>query len=142
MSKELIKRLRADAESTDDIGLCADAADLIEAQQKRIQHLEMALADTEALEIGTAERLAASQAQIKVLREAISLHLAHHEQGCVYLDEALAATPEQSLARIRNQVREECALEADRQFEDEPYGHAKFRCANIALEIRAMKEAE
>lgn len=55
---------------------------------------------------------------------------------------ALAATPEQSLARIRNQVREECALEADRQSADEPYGHAKFRCANIALEIRAMKEPE
>ena len=54
----------------------------------------------------------------------------------------LAATPEQSLARLKNQVREECAIEADRQFEDEPYGHAKFRCANIALEIRAMKEAE
>lgn len=33
MSKELIERLRADAESTDDIGLCADAAD-------RIEHLE------------------------------------------------------------------------------------------------------
>ena len=30
MSKELIERLRADAESTDDIGLCADAADRIE----------------------------------------------------------------------------------------------------------------
>lgn len=58
------------------------------------------------------------------------------------VSEALAATPEQSLARIRNQVREECALEADRQSEDEPYGHAKFRCANIALEIRAMKEPE
>ncbi len=30
MSKELIERLRADAEPTDDIGLCADAADRIE----------------------------------------------------------------------------------------------------------------
>ena len=30
MSKELIERLRADAESTDDIGLCADAAERIE----------------------------------------------------------------------------------------------------------------
>lgn len=36
MSKELIERLRADAESTDDIGLCADAAD-------RIEQLESAL---------------------------------------------------------------------------------------------------
>jgi SHS2 domain-containing protein len=36
MSKELIEMLRADAESTDDIGLCADAAD-------RIEQLESAL---------------------------------------------------------------------------------------------------
>ena len=34
MSKELIERLRADAESTDDIGLCADAADRIEELER------------------------------------------------------------------------------------------------------------
>lgn len=33
--------------------------------------------------------------------------------------------------------REACAQEADRQAQDEHYGHAKFRCANIAVEIRA-----
>lgn len=32
--------------------------------------------------------------------------------------------------------REACAQEAERQMEDEPYGHAKFRCANIAAAIR------
>lgn len=32
--------------------------------------------------------------------------------------------------------REACAAEAERQGDDEPYGHAKFRCANIAAEIR------
>lgn len=37
------------------------------------------------------------------------------------------------------QEREACAKEAERQMEDEPYGHAKFRCANIASEIRARK---
>ena len=34
MSKELIERLRADAESTDDIGLCADAAERIEELER------------------------------------------------------------------------------------------------------------
>jgi hypothetical protein len=52
-------------------GSLNDWLDRIEAQQKRIQHLEFALADTEALELGTAEKLVASQAQNKVLREAL-----------------------------------------------------------------------
>lgn len=36
--------------------------------------------------------------------------------------------------------REACANEADRQAADEPYGHVKFRCANIAAAIRARSE--
>ena len=36
---------------------------------------------------------------------------------------------------------EACANEADRQAADEPYGHAKFRCANIAAAIRARSGA-
>ena len=36
--------------------------------------------------------------------------------------------------------REACANEADRQAADEPYGHAKFRCANIAAAIRARSK--
>ena len=39
MSKELIERLRADAESTDDIGLCADAADRIEELERERDEL-------------------------------------------------------------------------------------------------------
>ena len=39
MSKELIERLRADAESTDDIGLCADAADRIEQLESECDEL-------------------------------------------------------------------------------------------------------
>ena len=39
MSKELIERLRADAESTDDIGLCADAADRIEELERDLLNL-------------------------------------------------------------------------------------------------------
>jgi len=33
--------------------------------------------------------------------------------------------------------REACAKVADEQAQDEPYGHAKFRCGNIAAAIRA-----
>jgi hypothetical protein len=39
MSKELIERLRADAESTDDIGLCADAAERIEELERDLLNL-------------------------------------------------------------------------------------------------------
>ena len=39
MSKELIEQLRADAESTDDIGLCADAADRIEELERENNEL-------------------------------------------------------------------------------------------------------
>jgi hypothetical protein len=37
----------------------------------------------------------------------------------------------------RQAEREECAIEAAKQAQDEPYGHAKFRCYNIAEAIRA-----
>ena len=40
-------------------------------------------------------------------------------------------------ALVRADEREACAKVADQQAEDEPYGHAKFRCANIAEAIRA-----
>ena len=40
MSKELIKLLRADAESTDDIGRCADAADRIEELERERDALQ------------------------------------------------------------------------------------------------------
>jgi hypothetical protein len=36
--------------------------------------------------------------------------------------------------------REACAKVADEQAQDEPYGHAKFRCGNIAAAIRARGE--
>lgn len=47
------------------------------------------------------------------------------------------STLERFAALVAAHEREQCALEADRQMEDEPYGHAAFRCANIAHEIRA-----
>lgn len=42
----------------------------------------------------------------------------------------------------RAKVIEECAKLADEQAEDEPYGHAKFRCFHIAAAIRAKIGAE
>ena len=68
---ELIKRLRD--WNTEDFGLAMDqAADLIQSQATQIQHLQFALADTEALEMGTAERCEALAAQLKVAREELS----------------------------------------------------------------------
>lgn len=55
----------------------------------------------------------------------------------------LSETPDKDIAflwkfasLVAEHEREQCALEADRQMEDEPYGHAAFRCANIAHAIR------
>ena len=50
----------------------------------------------------------------------------------------LAKSLLEDLQVARAAERERCAKEAERQLEDEPYGHAKFRCANIAAEIRAL----
>ena len=93
MSKELIERLRADAESTDDIGLCADAAE-------RIEELERFIKEQDAL-----------RAHINALRNAIKFWMrAEGNYDLMKADklfqEALAATPEQSLAAYRNKVIE------------------------------------
>ena len=48
--------------------------------------------------------------------------------------EALSALAE----KVQKLTIERCVSEADRQGIDEPYGHAKFRCANIAAELRAL----
>ena len=42
-------------------------------------------------------------------------------------------------ALVAAHEREACAKVADEQAQDEPYGHAKFRCNNIAAAIRARK---
>jgi len=43
--------------------------------------------------------------------------------------------------QVRESEREACAKVADEQAQDEPYGHAKFRCGNIAAAIRARGQA-
>jgi len=44
---------------------------------------------------------------------------------------------ERFAALVAAHEREACAKVADEQAQDEPYGHAKFRCGNIAAAIRA-----
>jgi len=56
-------------------------------------------------------------------------------------DEALALPQDDTALRVmfekgQKYEREECAVVAEKQGEDEPYGHAKFRCYNIAAAIR------
>lgn len=113
MSKQLIERLRGfkDTPRTAD-NLCHEAADRIEELERANQHLIMALADAEALEIGTAERCDALQADNARLRESTKLlliarQIGHYRDEWDMLKEALAATPEQSLAAYRNKVIEE-----------------------------------
>ena len=47
---------------------------------------------------------------------------------------------ERFAALVAAAEREACAKVADEQAQDEPYGHAKFRCGNIAAAIRARSE--
>ena len=42
-------------------------------------------------------------------------------------------------ALIRADMKERCAKIADENGDDESYGHAKFRCKQIAAAIRALK---
>ena len=123
MSKELIERLRADAESTDDIGLCADAADRIEELERERDAFYMDYrmkcdeeAKDSALVIIERDQL---RAKINVLREALSSAESALDESRDYpvtYDEvitALITTPEQSLAAYRNKVIEECAERID-----------------------------
>ena len=48
----------------------------------------------------------------------------------------------QFAALVAAHEREVCAKVADEQAQDEPYGHAKFRCGNIAAAIRARGNSE
>ena len=76
MSKELIERLRADAESTDDIGLCADAADRIEELERKVASRDAEVAklkdDNEYLYVAAIERDQLRE-QVEVLREALDV---------------------------------------------------------------------
>ena len=185
MSKELIERLYDEAQDNTE-SLEWKAADLLEAQQKRIeeltaernefagyakdgtviaaqqqnriQHLEFALADTEALELGTAEKLAASQAQIKVLRDALKQCREAFEftrqyvgyetlpaiEGWSWFDadtKAKAAlaqpTDDSALRELLKAERERCAKVCMKQCSVIEEPHEFERCAEA---IRAMED--
>ena len=60
------------------------------------------------------------------------------EAGLVYgSDEKPLGSVTRFATLIAAHEREACAKVADEQAQDEPYGHAKFRCGNIAAAIRA-----
>ena len=135
MSKELIERLRADAESTDDIGLCADAADRIEELERDLLNLvcrihrdgghyiakygeAKAIADADTVAAQNNADLDALQADNARLREALThsdtlLRDLPNSGGFYGLGvmennaEALASIPEQSLAEYRNKLIEQ-----------------------------------
>jgi hypothetical protein len=60
------------------------------------------------------------------------------EAGLAYgSDEKPLGSVTRFAALVAAHEREVCAKVADEQAQDEPYGHAKFRCGNIASAIRA-----
>ena len=102
------KAICGDIHNTDDL------LDLIASRDAEIQRLQFALSDTEALECGNAEKCDQLRAQINVLREAMGLlekYVSYNGDTWVQKEarNALATTPEQSLAEYRNKVIEECA---------------------------------
>ena len=63
------------------------------------------------------------------------------EAGLAYgSDEKPLGSVTRFAALVAEHEREVCAKVADEQAQDEPYGHAKFRCGNIAAAIRARSE--
>lgn len=64
----------ADANAAVQNAAVHELAKQLAAQAEQIRHLQMALADTEALEQGTSERCERQAEQIKVAREAIELY--------------------------------------------------------------------
>lgn len=133
------------------------------SRDAEIQRLQMALADAEALELGTAERCDQLRVQISKLRDAFQTFIDEHEE-CQDADEwmaelcsmealhvageALATTPEQSIAEYRNKVIEECASVCDKRSMRKNDGNwTDFEWDSIcgtnelaADEIRAMKD--
>ena len=116
------------------------------SRDAEIQRLQFALADSEALELGTAEHCDQLRAEINKLRESTELlliarQIGHYRDEWDILKEALAATPEQSLAEYRNKVIEDCAVKADAlancEENTDGYRNGAAWCAEA---IRAMKE--
>ena len=81
MSKELIERLRADAESTDDIGLRADAADRIEELERFIKEQDALLQELRPIIVAASE--------LRKERDQLRAELAAALAACKMKDEAI-----------------------------------------------------
>jgi len=120
-----------------------DAADLIERQAAQINHLQMALADTEALESETSARCLKQAAQIEMMREALTLIAL--DDCCTdpapIAQKALVTTPDQALEQFAAKVREQCATVCEGQTEGfaatSAWDEAALSCARA---IRAITE--
>ena len=118
-------------------GFLAGAA----SRNAEVQRLQSALADSEALELGTAERCDQLRAQINVLRDALAAMLERfeiHSDSCIkQASTAIASTTEQSLAEYRNKVIEDCSITIENC---EPDEHGRLSIQEIAEAVSAMKE--
>ena len=109
----------------------------IEELERRLEMAEAIIAGDGALITGLKSDIDALQADNARLRTAINRQpYTMDREVC----EALAATPAQSLARLRNQVREECAVAGG---PEDSYQDEWFKAkTDSAARIRAMKEPE
>ena len=147
MNQIITKRCSPIEEAIYQDGFQAGAA----SRDADVQRLQMALADTEALELGTAEKCDQLRAHVNRLKEALGKHLtelmdiavANGANSVSMPDEyvatalLLSSTPEQSLAEYRNKVIEDCAITIENC---EPDEHGRLSIQEIAEAVSAMKE--
>ena len=62
------------------------------------------------------------------------------EEIDVMWNKAISESMKETQYEFANLILEKAALIAEENGQDEPYGHAKFRCVNIAEAIRSMKK--
>lgn len=62
------------------------------------------------------------------------------EEIDVLWQQAISESMKETQYEFANLILEKAAEIADSNGQDEPYGHAKFRCVNIAEAIRRMKK--
>ncbi len=101
---ELLQQAASESE-TPNTSIEGKAANLIERQAAQINHLQMALADTEALEAETSARCLKQAAQIEMMREALQHLLCDVGQtnsmlGAIKARKALSTTPDQALEQF------------------------------------------
>ena len=140
MSKALIERLKNEGDGVMSRREKSQIADRIEELEREVESLKASMYRHYELE---AERdaLLADNARLRSAINAMLTHMGMDEDEWNkptfdQAREALAATPAQGLASIRNQVREECAKVLDDPDAD------LFDAEFLAKAIRAMMEPE